>query len=81
MRYVGQILLLAASVVFTLTFCAAVFGARQGRLKSEPSAPWVTFRDRPVRFVAMVLFNIVAACVFAVASFKAAGELLGFEAR
>jgi len=69
MTQMVNILLLAACVAFALIFTlAAISGAVMGRLKSEPSRPWVRRSERPLRFVALMLFNVGAALLFVFAS-------------
>jgi hypothetical protein len=77
MAYIGHILGLAFTMTLMLLYSVWVIGGIvSGKMKSEPSQPWVRFRERPLRFVAMLLFRIVAACVFAVGSFKIGRDLL-----
>jgi hypothetical protein len=76
MTYIGDILLLATCVAATLVFSfATVAGLMHGRLKSEPSQPWVTSRERPLRFGVMVVLNLGAAVLFAIASLKLGQKL------
>ena len=76
MIYARDILLLAACVAMTLLFSfAAVAALVHGRLKSEPGQPWVTSRERPLRFVVMVVLNLGAAVLFAIASLKVGQKL------
>ena len=69
MSYVGHILLLAAAIACAFVFgIAAVGGAITGRLKSEPSQPWLRRGERPLRFAFMVTFHAVCAGLFLIAS-------------
>ena len=77
MNYIGHILLLAASVTISLVFAAVVvLGILHGRLKTEPSQPWIIFRKQPIKFLIVVAFNSALAVLFGVASIGLVARML-----
>ncbi|MFI5459153.1 MAG: hypothetical protein ACHRXM_27305 [Isosphaerales bacterium] len=77
MAYFGQIVLLAAAVTFAITsFCPAVAGIVSGRLNIGGDQPWVVFREHPVKFLALMLWELSFAFMFAVAAVRVASGIL-----
>jgi hypothetical protein len=65
MTQIGSILLLAASLTFVITCSLATVSAlARGKLKNEPSQPWVKWSEHPIRFAVTVAFNALLAQLF-----------------
>jgi len=77
MAYFGQIVLLAAAATIAIiSFGSAVAGMVSGRLKIETNQPWVVFREHPVKFLALMLWELSFAFMFAVAAVRVASGIL-----
>jgi hypothetical protein len=60
-------LILSMAITPALIFSImAIGGLMNGRLKIEPSQPWITFRDHPVKFSAIVSLYLIMALLFSV---------------
>ncbi len=60
-----------------ILFRMAVAGMVHGRLKTEPHQPWIIFRDRPVKFAAIVIFYLIGGSMFAAMTARIASRLPG----
>jgi hypothetical protein len=71
MNYVIKCLALAWVLTFGLLyFLMAIIALVNGRVKTEPSEPWIYYRERPIRFV----FTVAIFLVFA--AFNAFGVVI-----
>jgi hypothetical protein len=77
MLNLGSILALATLLAMLLNLGAtAVHGIFTGRLFYEPALPPLVFHERPVKFVALITFYLVAAGFLVGGSFQLIRELL-----
>jgi hypothetical protein len=76
MGIVGPILAFSALLTFLLSFGAtAIHGVVTGRHYYEPNCPPVVFRERPVKFFALLAFDFMVVGFLVVGCVKVGGFL------